>query len=255
MLFDTQLGILFAFIFGCLIGSFLNVLIWRLPREESINGRSHCPKCNHTLIWIDLIPVVSILLFRAKCRYCKEQISLRYPFFEVLTGALFAFAWYYFSPYDFASVLLFAKAAIVLAVCIVVFVIDFEHYLILDKVVFPASVLMVLFAIALHTYGNIFAGIVGFIPFWFIWYISKGKWMGFGDAKFAGFMGLVLGLPSLVVALFLSFGIGALVGILLIFAGKKDLGSKLPFGTFLTISTILALFYGQKLWDLYMSLL
>jgi leader peptidase (prepilin peptidase)/N-methyltransferase len=173
----------------------------------------------------------------------------------VLTGALFAFAWYHFSPHDFVSILPFAKAAIVLAVCIVVFVIDFEHYLILDKVVLPASVLMVLFAIALHAYGNIFAGIVGFIPFWFIWYISKGKWMGFGDAKFAAFMGLVLGLPSLVVALFLSFGIGALVGILLIFAGKKDLGSKLPFGTFLTISTILALFYGQKLWDLYMSLL
>lgn len=252
---DPIVGIIFSGIFGLLIGSFLNVLIWRLPREESIQGRSHCPNCGHTLNWLDLFPVLSIILFRAKCRYCKSKISLRYPLIEVITATLFAFAWVHFTPVDFVSTLLFAKALIIIAVCIVVFVIDLEHYLILDKVIFPVLVVMGMFAIALQTYGNFVASIVGFIPFWAMWHYSKGKWMGFGDAKYLAFMGLALGPISLAVGLFVSFTVGALIGLILIVIGQKNMSSKLPFGTFLAFSTILGLFFGPKLWDLYWRLL
>lgn len=277
ILIHPAVGIILSFIFGSLIGSFLNVLIWRLPREESIGGRSHCPKCGHGLIWIDLIPVISILLFRAKCRYCKARISLRYPVIELITAVLFTFAWTEFTPHDFVSGLLLVKALILIAVCVVVFVIDLEHYLILDKIVFPTGVIMGLFALLLHSYSNFFAAIVFFIPFWFLSCIyldedrkgsklfpaltfsfkalDKPGVMGFGDAKFVALMGLALGFTGTGVGLFLAFFIGAIVGVLLILLGNKKLGSKLPFGTFLSVATILGLFWGQKLWDLYWTLL
>lgn len=245
----------FAFVFGCLIGSFLNVVIWRLPRQESLTGRSHCPKCNHQLNVLDLIPLIGFLFFRGKCRYCKAKVSVRYPIIEILTGGLFAFAYFLFPITDITSVVFLLKAFVVIAVCTCVFVIDLEHYLILDKIVFPIAILMLVFAFAFGQYSHIGAALLGFLPFWALWYFSKGKWMGFGDAKFAGLMGLILGLPGFIVALFLSFTLGALTGLSLMAAGKKDLGSKLPFGTFLALSTVISLFFGTKLWAFYWSLL
>ena len=99
--------ILLAFIFGTAIGSFLNVLIWRLPREESIQGRSHCPHCNHQLNWLDLVPIVSIVLQRGRCRYCQKPVSLRYPLIEIVTGSLFALAMWHFPIVDIQSGIFF----------------------------------------------------------------------------------------------------------------------------------------------------
>lgn len=262
------LPIILAFIFGTLIGSFSNVLIWRLPREESIQGRSHCPHCNHQLVWHDLIPVISLLLQRARCKYCGKRVSLRYPFIEVLVGTLFALTIWLFPVTDLASGLIFAKVAIAVLICVIVFVIDLEHYLILDRIVFPAMLLMLAFSIAMdlveggfrNTLMSVGAGLAAFIPFWLLWFGSKwfagseGKWMGYGDVKFAAFMGLALGFPGIAIALFLSFILGALVGVGLILIGKKQFSSKLPFGTFLSFATILALFWGYDIWQAYWSL-
>lgn len=253
--FELIAPLIFAFVFGCLIGSFLNVIIWRLPRQESLGGRSHCPKCNHQLNALDLIPVFSIIFARGKCRYCKAKVSLRYPLIEIITGALFALTFVLFPVADTASAIFLFKAFVVIAVCICVFVIDLEHYLILDKIVFPSASLMLIFAIAYGQYSYFAAGLLGFLPFWALWYFSKGKWMGFGDAKFAGLMGLILGPIGLPVAFFLSFTIGSVVGLGFVASGKKDLGSKIPFGTFLALSTIISLFYGERLWAFYWSLL
>jgi leader peptidase (prepilin peptidase)/N-methyltransferase len=158
---------------------------------------------------------------------------------------------------------------VAVAICITVFVIDFEHELILDKVVFPGIVVMAVLFIALDILAGGFINIrmgllgaaAGFIPFWLLWYASKwftgktGKWMGFGDVKFAAFMGLALGLKNLVVALFLSFTVGAVVGIVLMATGKKHFSSRIPFGTFLALATILSLFWGNQLWAWYWKLL
>lgn len=260
----SYLLIVLAFIFGTAIGSFLNVLIWRLPREESIQGRSHCPHCNHQLNAVDLIPVLSILLQRGKCRYCGQPVSLRYPLIEVITGTLFAFAMFIFPITNLASILVLIKIAIVIAICIVVFVVDFEHYLILDRVIFPGIALTLIIAIAQDlasggaatgfriTGFSVLAAAAAAIPFWLIWRVPpQGKWMGFGDVKFVAFMGLALGLPGIVVGLFASFTVGAIVGLFLMVLGKKQFGSRLPFGTFLSLATILALFWGTQLWDFY----
>lgn len=263
--------ILLAFIFGAAIGSFLNVLIWRLPREESIQGRSHCPHCNHQLQWMDLIPIFSIAMQRGRCRYCRKPVSLRYPLIEIITGALFALAIGYFPITDIYTTILFIKIAVVVAICITVFVIDLEHYLILDRVVFPGMILMLIFALALDLSSNGFTlqsffsfdsyiltsllgAVIAFIPFWLLWFGSKGKWMGYGDVKFVIFMGLALGLTGVTVALFASFMLGAIVGVLLIVLGKKQLSSRIPFGTFLSFATIIALFFGPQLWGLYWGL-
>ncbi len=254
--------ILAAFTFGCCIGSFLNVLIWRLPREESTGGRSHCPQCNHTLVWYDLVPLVSYLAGRGRCRYCKASVSYRYPLIETVTGLLFAIAAYGFMVTTSSSALTLIWVAIAISVCVTVFVIDLEHYLILNKVVYVVSACMlVILAIESISKGTfmplltgILSGAAASILFWSIWYFSDGKWMGLGDAKFVALMGLMLGWPGTLVALFLAFMLGALVGIILMALGKKHMNSKLPFGTFLSLATLIAVLWGTRLWDAYWSL-
>ena len=258
----TAISLPLIFIFGIVIGSFLNVLIWRLPREESPNGRSHCPHCLHELVWYDLIPVFSFAVQRGRCRYCKQSISFRYPLIEIVTGVLFVLAFLAHPFTDTETLLRFFMAIIVMTICVVVFVIDLEHYLILDKVVFPgiATMLALLMLISIVTGDSskalyaVVAAIIVFIPFWALWFFSKGKWMGFGDVKFMALMALALGVPGIIIALFSSFMLGALVGVGLIIIGKKHMSSKLPFGTFLTVATVIALLYGQQLWTAYINL-
>lgn len=253
------LATLLVFIFSTIFGSFLNVLIWRLPREEAITGRSHCPHCNHDLAWYDLVPLLSYLSTLGRCRYCGKPVSVRYPAIELITGALFALAVIIFPPTDLVSWLVLAKAFFIILVCITVFVIDLEHYLILDKVILPAIAGMLVLLIALDWTGHtthyliygVSAALAAFIPFWLLWRLSRGRWMGFGDVKFMIFLGLALGLTGTLVALFLAFILGAVIGIGLMIIGKKQLSSKLPFGTFLTTAMLISLFFGTQLWQAY----
>jgi prepilin signal peptidase PulO-like enzyme (type II secretory pathway) len=258
--------LLTAFIYGICIGSFLNVLIWRLPREETIKGRSQCPKCNHQLSWYDLVPVLSYAVQGGQCRYCRAKISPRYAIIEIITGLLFALMLWNSFPLELNNIaawLVIARVALVTVICIVVFVVDLEHYLILDRVVYPGIALMLTLIIIQSLVANNFgilasgllAAFLAFAVFWTLWFLSRGRWMGFGDVKFVGFMGLALGLPGIFVALFLSFTIGAVIGLLLIAFGGKEMGSKIPFGTFLSFATVLTMFYGTALWSMYWSLL
>ncbi len=256
------------FLFGLCIGSFLNVLIWRLPREKKISGRSECPNCHRTLAWYELLPVVSFMMQRGSCRNCGKPISPRYPIIELATGIAFALVASQFFPHDIAEIILLAKLLFVVSLCIAIFVIDLEHYLILDVLVFPGiGVMLVLNALLDHfsvvslvslysaTGSGLFGALVGFLPFWFLWAISKGKWMGFGDVKYIIFMGLALGFTRTIVGLFLAFMVGAFFGLGLMATGKKQFSSKIPFGTFLTLATIMSLFWGHSLWEAYMSLI
>lgn len=261
-----ELYLFLVFVFGTIIGSFLNVLIWRLPKSEGITGRSHCPHCHHKLAWYDLIPIASFLFSGGKCRYCQKNISWRYFAIELATGALFCAFWILTMSSGAGDWFMLAQWWFIVSVLIVVFVIDLEHYLILDKVVLPATGVILLSNIILDVttsgwvieiyslwFNSLLGMIGGFLPFFVIWFISKGRWMGLGDAKFGLFLGAVFGFPQIWVLYFIAFILGGLFGIYLLVTKQKHLSSKLPFGTFLAVSALITFWYGFELFSWYMS--
>lgn len=260
------IGLILSFIFGSIIGSFLNVLIIRLPEEHTIHGRSHCMNCKHDLSAIDLVPVFSYLFLRGKCRYCRSVISRRYFYIEVITGLLFALCFARIFPLSLYEYIIFAKYIFVSAVLMVIFMIDYEHFLILDKVVVFAASILFAFNLVLDLFAKTFwansltlngllAALGLFFFFGALHYFSKGKWMGFGDVKFAFVLGFATVFPVIVVNIFLSFLIGSLVGMVLIIARAKEMQSEIPFGTFLAVSCYITLLYGQEILVWYMNLI
>jgi leader peptidase (prepilin peptidase) / N-methyltransferase len=257
-----------VFIFGSCIGSFLNVVILRLPKEESLSGRSHCVHCGHTLSAADLLPVLSFAFLLGKCRYCRKPISPRYFIIEIITGLLFVLNWYLINPQNSLGYFLVAANAFIIGVLISVFVIDLEHYLILDRIIFPASAIMALANIAfdllsgqsplvLHSHFilGILAALAAALPFFAVWFFSKGAWMGFGDVKLMLFLGLALQWPNIFVAVFLSVVLGGILSAILLALKAKTLKSRLPFGTFLALGSLVAMFYGEHLLRWYLGLL
>lgn len=258
--------IVLAFVFGLIIGSFLNVVIWRIPAGEKLTGRSHCVKCKRTLGALDLIPILSYVFLAGKCRGCGKKISKRYPIIELITAILFAYSAFFFWQDSFLSFIILSKACFVLAVLLVVFVIDYEHFLIFDNVLITGSAGVLLFNLLLDfllmseapwLHGNfltsILAGILAASPFFLLWLVSKGEWLGFGDVKLAVFLGIALGWPGVFVGLFIGILTGGIFGTFLLLIGAKGLKSKLPFGTFLAIGAAIALFYARPLLDWYLT--
>lgn len=262
------LSLILVFIFGLCIGSFLNVVIWRLPRGEKLTGRSKCAFCGHVLAYKDLFPVFSMAALFGKCRYCKKNISLRYPIIELITGLLFVITFWHYLPYNLFTWLFLLKSLIIISVLIAVFVIDLEHYLILDSIIFPVGIVFLILNIGLDfSYPNSFfslksfflggiaAGIAAAFPFFLVWHVSKGKWMGFGDIKLLLFLGLSLGWPLIWVGLFLSIILGGAVSIFLLFSSDKTLKSKVPLGTFLALGSVVAIFWGSSILEWYLAFL
>jgi len=263
------------FILGLAVGSFLNVIICRLATGEAIvRSRSHCPKCRQVLPWQDLAPLFSFCWLRGRCRFCGQKISWQYPLVETATGLLFLlifnWQWAIINQFSITNwVNLFFTIYIVCSL-VVIFVYDLRHYIIPDKIIFPAIIFSVVFRIfEVLDFGhwNLF-GIwdLGFGPWrqFFVYFVSaiaaaaffaaivlatRGKGMGLGDVKLALLMGLVLGWPDILMALFLAFFFGALVGIFLIIVGRKQLKSAIPFGPFLVVATAIVMFFGQQTID------
>jgi prepilin signal peptidase PulO-like enzyme (type II secretory pathway) len=234
--------IIFFFLIGLAVGSFLNCLIHRLETGESvIKKRSYCPYCKKILSWFELIPLMSFILQGGKCRKCHKKISWQYPLVELLTGAFFAFI-------GFNVFWLFIVSCLV-----VIFVYDLKHYIIPNEVIYPAIIIAFLYRL-FDGFNYFLAAILVGAFFLVIVLVSKGKWMGVGDIKLALFMGLILGWPKILVALFLAFLIGALVSVILILFKKKTLKSQIPFGPFLSGATIVAMFWGNFLIDWYLNL-
>jgi len=257
----------FIFIIGLFIGSFLNVLVDRLSREESIiKGRSHCEKCKKTLQWYDLIPLLSFILLGRKCRYCHFPLSFYYPVVELTTGILFVIAYLFinnnlpFTIYHLPFISLFYYLFIV-SCLIVVFFADLKYGIIPDKIVFPAILVSFLYLILNtkylilpHLLSALGAGL--FFLFLSLIKIKKHRAMGFGDVKFAFLMGLILGFQNIIVSLYIAFLTGAIAGCILILWGKKKLtGTSIPFGPFLVLGTFLALFWGDAIFQKIMLLL
>jgi len=238
------------FIFGLVVGSFLNCLIYRLEVGEGfLKGRSFCPYCRHILSWQDLIPLLSFLILRGKCRYCQKSISWQYPLVEIATGLLFLSIFnFQFSIFNL----------IIACFLIIIFVYDLKHYIIPDKIIYPAIVIVLIYNFLrsdLLGRSDLLLSAFGAATFFLaIVLVSRGKWMGVGDIKLAFLMGLVLGFPNILVALFLAFSIGAIIGLGLIVSGKKTLKSEVPFGPFLVTGTFIALFFGGQIIHWYLNL-
>lgn len=254
------------FIFGSCVGSFLNCVVYRLESSESfLKGRSFCPRCKHKLGFLDLIPILSFITLRGRCRYCREKISWQYPAVEIATGIIFTIVTLSLSEGSPALTTGFLAAFrttsslinisylwLISSLLIIIFVYDLKHYIIPDRVIYPAIAIAFLFNIAV---SSIVAGMGVALFFFLLWFASQGKWLGFGDVKLGFLLGLFLGWPNILVGLFLGFLIGAIIGVGLILLGKKKLKSEVPFGPFLVTGTFAALFFGDKIINWYLNLL
>lgn len=240
-------SLIFIFLVGLLIGSFLNVLVDRIVVGESVVfGKSHCDKCKKNIEWYDLIPILSFILLKRKCRFCSAPLSFYYPIIELVTGVLFAFTFFFFNSSNFLATVYYLT---IMSILIVVFFEDLKHGTISDKIIYPSIALVLVYQAVymkdLLLY-NFLSAISSFIFFLALFLITRGKGMGFGDVKFSFLMGLFLGFPKIIVGLYLAFLTGAIVGVILILCRKKKLkGSTVPFGPFLVVGSILSLFYSD----------
>lgn len=272
------------FIFGCVMGSFLNCAAYRLFLRETqglnkaknspasnqtsfLKGHSFCPKCFHILGFWDLIPIFSFFYLGGKCRYCDKKISLQYLVVEIAVGGLFLLIFNQFAFFDFRNVLTLIYFLTVSSLLVIIFLYDLKHYIIPDRILFPAIGLVFLYQVfnsykMFHVSGFMFHELAPFISafavagfFFLIWAVSSGKWMGFGDVKLAFFLGLFLGVSKSIVAVFFSFCLGAIIGIILVALGKKKIKSQVPFGPFLIAGIFTALFWGEAIISWYLSLI
>ena len=253
-----------VFAFGAIVGSFLNVVILRHNTGESIVvGGSKCPACAKKLKWHELIPIFSFLAQKGRCRECQSKISWQYPIIEITTGLLFLLIFnLQFSIYNQFSILTFTPIIyywIIFSILIIIAVYDYYHQIIPDFFVylFIGLSFLGLFGILSADWRigvwNFAAGIILFSFFGALWLFSRGTWMGFGDAKLALGIGWFLGMEKGILAVILSFWLGAIVGVFLLLwskwknGGKYGMKSKIAFGPFLVLGTIIAFFVGDAI--------
>ena len=245
---NTIALITFAFV-GLCIGSFLNVVIHRLPRRTSVvTPPSSCPGCGYELRWYDNLPVLSWALLRGRCRKCGIGISIRYPIVEVLTMLLFLLHWWVFGWSVLMAVrVLFACALVAL------FAIDLEHHLLPDKITLPgiAVGLILSFIVPPGPVDAILGAILGWVVLWAIgeayFRYSGQEGMGGGDVKMLAMVGAFLGWKLVLVTLVLSSVTGSLIGLLVIGLRRGDMKYALPYGTFLAAAALLASLIGDRL--------
>ena len=255
---------LIVFVFGASIGSFLNVLIDRLPRDESINGRSHCDFCRKKIAWHDLIPVLSFFILKGRTRCCGKKLSFQYPVIEFVTGISFVLIFNFqflifnkFSFLNFQTLLLFGM----ISCLIVIFISDLKYHLISDYILLALFVFSILFHLGS---GNptptpiqltgliqpIVSGLIVGLPIFLIYFLSKERAMGLGDVYLSAIMGFLLGWQAGFLALYIAFVTGAIIGVILLLIHKKKIKSKIAFGPFLVVGTVVMLFWGERILEI-----
>lgn len=245
---------------GMEIGSFLNVCADRLPAGRSlVRPRSCCDNCQRPLSIKDLVPVFSYLWLRGRCRHCHAPIPRRVFWIEIGTGALFAFLYWH---YGLTAEL--AVTAFYCSIFIVILIIDLEHKLILNRIVYPAAAAALLISIFLpqpeilhlpwpQSINGIIAGAIGFVLLLVPALISRGG-MGWGDVKMAGLIGLATGFPLVFVAIIGGIVVGGLVAVILLLLRLKTRKDAIPFGPFLALATMATLLYGRDILNWYLSI-
>ena len=239
-----------AVLFGLVIGSFLNVIIHRVPLRQSIVWpASSCPHCGQPIAPRDTIPLVSYLVLRGRCRNCKEPISWRYPAVEALTGALFGAA-----AYRFGLTLELALALVLICVLVALAGTDLEHRLLPNVIVGPAALVGFALAVA-HAPERWWVYLVSAVALagaLFALAIARPGGMGMGDVKMGGMLGAFLG-PYAALAVFVGALLGALLGGVLMATRRMERRTALPFGVFMAIGGLLVLFFGEQVWGWYLS--
>lgn len=242
---------LYFFVFGSITGSFLNVLIDRLPKKHyTLLGRSHCAHCKKTLSPFDLIPIFSYLFLRGKCRKCKAKIPPRIFLVECATGVFFAGLYLHFLLVGY-SLQAFVYLLIIISSSIAIFFTDLEYGIIPDET-------LVLMGVTIVAYSLFFAPAElpiklltasgAFFLFFLLFLFTKGRGMGFGDVKLSFIMGLFLSFPKIVAGLYLAFLTGATVSIILVLWRKKSFKKgTIPFGPFIIASMLVAYFLGNQI--------
>ena len=251
-------------IIGLVIGSFINAVVWRIHEKRTIgNDRSICPNCHHVLAPIDLIPVLSWIFLKARCRYCHKPISWQYPLVELLTAILFGYSYFVFQPTGYLSLIQFVIWLYVLGSLIVLAVYDLRWMILPNIVIFPAVGvtfvgLLINFGVSHNTHALLFpilaALCVGGVFAAFA-LVANGKLMGFGDVKLVILMGLYLGFQKLGLALFVGFDSAAIVGLALLATRLRKRTDHIPFGPFLAAGTIVAALFGTQLINWYLRLI
>ena len=240
-------------LFGLAVGSFLNVVIYRVPRKESVvRPRSRCPGCGTQLAERDNIPAVSWVLLRGKCRTCGEPISARYPLVELLTSALFVAAALRFGlDWVLPAYLVFFAALVAITF------IDLEHYIIPNRVLYPtlfiAIPLLVLAAAAQDQFGHLERALLGAVVAWLFFlvlHLISPRGMGFGDVRLSFLLGLLLGwldLRHVFLGVFFGFFLGSIVGLVLMALRRRGRKDHIPFGPFLAAGAVIAVLFGASI--------
>lgn len=247
---------LFSLVFGMVVGSFLNVCICRMPRDESVvSPPSHCPQCAYLIKWYDNIPLLSYLFLKGKCRGCGAHISLQYPLVELLNGILTLLLFLRFGPTPvFAALFLFCSALVVITF------IDLEHQIIPDEISLSGIVIGFLLSFFLqgHSWLNSLLGILlGGGSLLLVAYgyqlLTGNEGMGGGDIKLLAMMGAFLGWKAVPFIIFSSSLIGSIIGVSIMLFQKKDAKLAIPFGPYLAFSAVLYIFYGKPLIQYYLN--
>jgi len=250
-----EMWAIFAFVLGAVVGSFLNVCIWRIPESMSIvTPPSHCPECGHSIRFYDNIPLISYLILRGRCRACGGRISPRYPFVEGLTGlmALFLF-------WKFGLNLQFLAAFIFVSALVLITFIDIDHQIIPDIISLPGipiCFLMAVFIMRLSFMDALLGLLIGGGSLYLVAVLyelaTKREGMGGGDIKLLALMGAFLGWKSLLFILLVSSLVGAVVGISVMLAKGGDMKYAVPFGPFLSFAAVAYLFVGECATNLFL---
>lgn len=245
-----------AALFGAIVGSFLNVCIYRLPRGTSIvRPASACPRCRRPLAWYENIPVLSYLVLRARCRTCAAPISIRYPVVELLTAAMFAFGWWYYGPGVWLASRLILGCAL-----IVLFAVDLEHQLLPNVITLPGITVGLAFSFVTEPgwLSSLLGVVVGggiLLAFASGYFWLRGQeGLGMGDFKMLAMIGAFVGWKLTLLTLMLASLAGSAVGVALIAARRGNMASKLPFGTFLALGAAAAATLGPAVLDWYLAL-
>lgn len=246
---------IYVFAFGAFFGSFLNVLIYRLPRNENfVMGRSRCPKCKELIRWYDNVPLVSYVILRGRCRRCKATISWRYPLIELLTAAFFLLT---FKMYGLSAQT--GVISLFFALLLVATVIDFQHLIIPDKITYPGMILGLALSFVnpdLRPLDSLIGLLAGGASLYLLAmagdFLFKKESLGGGDIKLAAMLGAFLGWRAIIIIFFGAAVLGLIYAIIqMAFSAETRKSRMIPFGPFLSMAALIALFFGDAIIEFY----